>query len=80
MVIPLRIWLAGAGRPIRQKAGGWSDADVARRRDGLKRGESLADLVLSLARSPAARICEFRPVTRVPRSDRGRSFRRRAQV
>jgi hypothetical protein len=73
MVIPLRIWLENGERPIRRKAGGWSDEDVARLRDGLKRGQSLAELAGSLARSPeeiAARICEFRPTQRVPRADR----------
>jgi hypothetical protein len=64
MVIPLRIWLGSSRRPVQETAGGWSDADVARLRDGLKRGQGLAELAATLVRSPeevAARICQFRP-------------------
>lgn len=64
MVIPLRKQIESANSPGRQPAEDWSHEDIARLRSGLKRGESLADLAVSLARTPteiAARICEFRP-------------------
>jgi len=51
-VIPLRNWLANADRPGRRMAGDWTDGDVARLRDGLKRGCSLAELAAALTRSP----------------------------
>jgi hypothetical protein len=72
-VIPLRMWLQSADRPGRQMAGDWSDEDVARLRDGLKRGQSLAELAASLARGPeevAARICQFRPLRIMSGPDR----------